>query len=429
MIESTIISYLLFFFVITVFFGSILELSTVRVIALGIFVTPLVILGIRAANVADESPGSLSRIVVIAFSTLLIVLGTAAPRRCYWATRIVGLEIGVIFWGMAILGTFVADTHLRRWFTGPLDPPIDWCLAIVIGLPCLWFAARYRPAPMHDRFHVLMIQPCPNWELWQRALIGQGFELVLHGTKTPLKHAGRLNVTFQGVGTGFEFDVCPLSKLVVLKEMDPAVAEVSGNERLSANFRYDGEDEEEAALVAAAVLTKLTAGEMFTEDRQRWLGADDALEAAQDIALPLELSVVSVLDQLPSAKVWQEAMAIDGITCEFPDTFDWEDYAGFLRGEYHGARVGFALATSPAGVVVGGDEFPATEAPPEVFNMTAATTFRFAAGNHAEAARIAVALLAKLSDGIVFDPSQATFRNGADARDAMRSNDAGDQDS
>lgn len=338
----------------------------------------------------------------------LTIVGVSSPVRYFWAFRALS---AFIFLGVlidAILTTSICGMSI-------------WLVAAIFGVPCLWFSRNGRAWPSKLRFHVIMKDSTvPTFELWQQALGRAGFDLRLDWKAALRQHAGRLPVVFQGTATGFQFDVTPLSQLVTNAEMDRTTAKRLGDDHVSANFQHGTEQERLAALVAGAVLTKLTGGDLYVPEREDWSDGDDAVEAAQDVVQPLELYVLLRDEKVPTSEQWQNALNESGLGLARWESFDVRSHTGFLPVVIQGAAAGFAFALHPAEFVLGSDVFPRDDMPVEADGMSVLANFRFADGNQSLGARVAAAIFAKLANGFVYNPRTMIFSSGEDALEAMR---------
>jgi len=373
------------------------------------FLLPIVgIAGGLTIGQADGSLGSILSISGFLYCTSLSLLGFWDPVRYFWAFR--ALSAG-IFTGLAV------DTVLAT-VVGPEAAVIgktigtvgSWIATIVLGLPCLWFANRRRERPSRQRLHVFMNPSAvPPLTLWQGELHRWGFDLALSGVDNLNLHAGWMEVVLQGKAVGFQFDVAPLEQLIEDGDITEGNTGRLDDNSVAANFRYADESERVAALIAAAALTKLSGGRMYTLDPETWIDGDDAIETAQDALQPHELHVLLMEERVPTLEQWQQALQPADLAFEIETSTDLRKHAGYLPVVDQGHATGFVFSLLPADFVVGGDRFPGAEAPREVFRLTESANFRFAEGPAAAAAARAAAAFARIADGIVFDPQRMVF--------------------
>ncbi|MES2642289.1 MAG: hypothetical protein V4850_22590 [Myxococcota bacterium] len=127
----------------------------------------------------------------------------------------------------------------------------------------------------------------PDVAVWQAGLTAHGFAFVLDPSVSLPTHEGYLPVTCEGIETGFEFYLDPVS-----------TAELAGGRDQSATFRW-GSDPHAlvAASACAAVLTALTDGVFFDAEGGEVVPAEQALadaRATRDEGLwPADLPPVS----------------------------------------------------------------------------------------------------------------------------------------
>ncbi|MBI3864924.1 MAG: hypothetical protein HY290_23860 [Planctomycetia bacterium] len=387
------------------FLGDSLDRRGVRVLLYCLVVPMVVLIGAFIFGLGGGAPGGIASRVGFVYCGTLSILGLSSPRRFFWAFRALtaGIALGLV--ATALVATVIDAGGPRR------DPPsMYWLVAVVIGLPCFLHAMKVRARPSRQRLHVFMSQSClPTRDRWQRALWQCGFDLAICSDTELSSHTGRLAVTFQGTKSGFLLDVSPTSRLVADRELSEEIAAQWGEDVVSVNFRYDDEREQETALVAAAVLTELTNGRLYVVEHEAWWNGKEAIEAAQDVALPLELHVLFDDERVPKPEDWQNGLKEFGIKLELPAADDLRLLSGFLRATVDGKATGFAFAVSPADFVVGGDRFPASDAVPEVFKMTESANFRFAEGSTEFVAEKAAAVFAEMTGGIVYDPQNSEF--------------------
>lgn len=425
----------LFFFVTVpaavAMLGESLRYRGVRWICFLLLVPMLVTIGTIIFGQADGTLGGVASVIAFVCCAGLSVLGLAAPKRFFWAFRVLSAGICAGVWVLAIFESmFASRLAVSRNDPWSGDATAAWMLAFVVGLPCLHFARKGRLRPTKQRLHVVMKQSSiPPVEVWQKALSRWGFDLKLQGEEELHQHSGRFPVDFQGNPAGFQFDVAPLSKLVADHELHEGAAKQFSDGFVSANFRFEDEHEEMVALMAAAALAKLTDGRLYSAEHETWSDGDDAIEAAQDQVLPRELHVLAAEERVPTLEQWRQSLKDVGIAVELPAEYELRTHLGFFPVLVDGQATGFVFGLSPAEYVVGGDQFPADEAPREVFGLTVAADFRFAEGRQAAAAAMAAAVFAQITGGYVYDPRQLSFLAGKDAIQVTQSRDDETDDS
>jgi hypothetical protein len=128
--------------------------------------------------------------------------------------------------------------------------------------------------------HVLLRNSAvPTVEEWQRALTEASFNLILDNALKIREASGYSPAIYNGVKTGFEFDLFPASDIMETYE---GIAEQIGDRDLSANFRWGGDLREcVAACIASGVLTKLCDGILYDPQENIFFGGDEAIAMAR----------------------------------------------------------------------------------------------------------------------------------------------------
>jgi hypothetical protein len=400
----------------------------VRILLFAVFVPMIGLVGISVFQRVDGSFASAVSIGAVVYFGGLTLLGLSAPIRFFWAFRALSwsMFLGIVVAGVAPLVSIDRFPAIRQG-QREIDIALNLSIVVLFGLPCLWFARTARVWSSKRRFHVFMKETkLPVVEVWQKALHRAGFDLKLECCDDLRKHSGRVRVVFQSVEGGFELDLSPLAILVANAELHEETAKNLGHDCLSANFRYANERERTVAFVAASVITQLTGGRFYAPEHEDWFDGNDALEAAQELMQPLELHVLAMEQHIPTLEQWRQELKVAGLDFDLPPESDLRAAAGFFPVLSRRGATGFAFSLSPAEYVVGGDLFPADEAPREVFKMTAAANFRFAEGRPAAAAAVAAAVFARMTDGYVYNPRKASFSSGPEALELARSSETED---
>jgi hypothetical protein len=95
----------------------------------------------------------------------------------------------------------------------------------------------------------------PSRDEWQRAIDGEGIDLQLDEF-SPREHTGFLPAKLDGQDCGFEYFFEPVNEA----EAEEVLAEIGGRDRRVAFVCHSSQIEGRAAMLAAAVLTKLADG-------------------------------------------------------------------------------------------------------------------------------------------------------------------------
>lgn len=141
---------------------------------------------------------------------------------------------------------------------------------------------------MSMELHVLLKDDkLPTAEQWQRGLREAGFDLALDSSLSVRENSGFIPVVYEGKDTGFEFHVYPASDTT---DTYPEAKAQAPDLDLSANFRWGGDFVEmSAAIVASAILTKLTDGVCFDPQEGTFANGDEAVALAKDTIQQLGL--------------------------------------------------------------------------------------------------------------------------------------------
>jgi hypothetical protein len=128
--------------------------------------------------------------------------------------------------------------------------------------------------------HVLLQDSAlPTREQWQTGIAEAGFNLTLDETLDVRQSTGYSPAVYEGVATGFEFDIFPATDIT---ESYEGVAERIGERDVSANFRWGSSMREcVAAYIASAVLAKLADGILYDPQEDSFFTGDEALAAAR----------------------------------------------------------------------------------------------------------------------------------------------------
>lgn len=133
---------------------------------------------------------------------------------------------------------------------------------------------------MSMELHVLLSSSrLPDVRQWQISIDALGFDVKLDPSLIVENQSGFLPVTYNGRGSGFEFDVCAASEVT---EFHPEIGNQAAGFDRSANFRWGGDlIEMGCALVAAAALTALSHGICFDPQAGTCVDARGAFEQAK----------------------------------------------------------------------------------------------------------------------------------------------------
>ena len=121
---------------------------------------------------------------------------------------------------------------------------------------------------------------------WQRAIREAGFDLLLDTSLRLREDTGFSPTVYRGREAGFEFDLWPASEIAATY---PDAASRIGERDMAANFRW-GSDLTEcaAAVIAAAVLARLTDGVFFDPQEGELASGDEAIEMARQEAQEID---------------------------------------------------------------------------------------------------------------------------------------------
>jgi hypothetical protein len=135
---------------------------------------------------------------------------------------------------------------------------------------------------MSIEIHVLLKNSnIPSVAQWQQAIHAAGFDLMLDHTFSVREHSGFLLATYKGIETGFEFDLSNNSDII--STYSDVVAHIE-NRDLSANFRWGGRLTEcVAALIASAILAKLSDGIVYDPQSETFETGDEALRSVRQL--------------------------------------------------------------------------------------------------------------------------------------------------
>ena len=130
--------------------------------------------------------------------------------------------------------------------------------------------------------HVLLQDSAlPSRDKWQAGINESGFKLVLDETLDLREQTGYSPSLYNGVQTGFEFDLSPAEDITSSYE---ALANQAGPGSISANFRWGGNMRELfAASIASAVLAKITSGIVYDPENDLCSTGDEALASARQL--------------------------------------------------------------------------------------------------------------------------------------------------
>jgi hypothetical protein len=135
--------------------------------------------------------------------------------------------------------------------------------------------------------------------------------------------------------------------------------------------------------------------------------------------MSIELHIFIQDSRVPTAVAWQEAIQQAGFPTALDPALDVRRHRGFSRASYKGKSTGFEFALSPASDTL--EAYP--DIAGQVGDRNLCATFRWG-GDFPEmcAAISAAAALAKLCDGVCYDPEQDILSDADEALSAAREN-------
>ena len=305
------------------------------------------------------------RLALVSCCLLMIAIAcTSAFESADHSIRVMGDQIGVVMCGgLALLGLW----NPRRLFVAfrivailPLFRSLvcaslgasyreELLTIAVISLPGLLFARKARPRPVQKAIHLVLDEPkLPTFERWQNFLCEAGYDLSITGTGDIRKHIGNLPGVFQGRPLVLQFGVISLSQFIAEACLPDKFSNKYGKDAVAATFTYGDQHDRQAAFVAAAALVKLSGVVILDVAHDRWFDADEAIDEAQDIALPCELHVFAHDENLPTSEQWQSALNESGLGVGSWQPFDIREHKGVLPLTVQGIPAGFSFTVSPA---------------------------------------------------------------------------------
>lgn len=128
----------------------------------------------------------------------------------------------------------------------------------------------------------------------------------------------------------------------------------------------------------------------------------------RDMAVYLDVFLEQ--SRLPTCLVWAESISEEGFSFKFPQLVDLTKHTGYLPVMFHDEESGFEFSISTLN--------EANDAPDEVRTLQPAVDavagFRFSEVNECDAATVAAAVLAHLTNGVFFDPQDGRVVQGSE---------------
>jgi len=133
--------------------------------------------------------------------------------------------------------------------------------------------------------------------------------------------------------------------------------------------------------------------------------------------MSMELYVLLRDSSVPTSPQWENAIREAAFDLSLNATVSIRDWTGFLPAVYRGVKTGFEFDVSDASDIT--DTYPGVAE--QIGDRDVSANFRWGGDlRECVAAVVASAALAKLCDGVLYDPQEGTFHTGDEALETAR---------